>query len=425
MEPKIIILPVGKGYSMKVTEHFHSDVASFEVEGISMVGNNRTGSLIGLTNAGKTFVDSILQAGTAEVSEELHPLYEALKKNHYFVDDFTKKNRITSAYLHVTDRCNLHCLGCYSYVKERNCRQDLTETKIYHILDELAGNGVKILVISGGEPFIRKDIASICRYAKNLGIKVQVITNGTMEKERYEKALPFIDSISVSVDGFQEDVHFIRDNGIMPQVLDTVRFLKERTDMVNLIFTLHKKNIAYMEQYVQLAKQLGTTFNFSMLTAAADNPVFQDYLLGNEEFEQMKAFLKKHHAHITDSPMDTDYLSCKSRCGAGKMMVSISADGTVYPCHMLHIPALQLGNVLKEPLSKIVFRNDNPFLNLDIHHIDGCQDCKYGYFCGGGCRARSYLASRNIYAKSDICDVSYQTLAVKFDRLKQAHGLSS
>lgn len=136
MEPKIIILPVGKGYSMKVTEHFHSDVASFEVEGISMVGNNRTGSLIGLTNAGKTFVDSILQAGTAEVSEELHPLYEALKKNHYFVDDFTKKNRITSAYLHVTDRCNLHCLGCYSYVKERNCRQDLTETKIYHILDE-------------------------------------------------------------------------------------------------------------------------------------------------------------------------------------------------------------------------------------------------------------------------------------------------
>ncbi len=288
---------------------------------------------------------------------------------------------------------------------------------------ELMKNGVKIIVISGGEPFLREDIGLICKYAKQLGMIVQVITNGTMLQERYLEALPFIDAISVSVDGYKNDIQYIRDKGIMPKVIETINFLKQHIKSVNLIFTLHKKNAPYMNEYLKFAEDLDVTFNFSMLTAAFDNEIFQDYLLGQKEFEMIEEFLKEHNVKISDSAMEGAYLSCKSRCGAGKMMISIGADGAVYPCHMLHIADLKLGNILEKELSKIVFSSNNPFLNLDVNHIDGCQECKYGNFCGGGCRARSYLKTGNIYSKSDICGISYKTLEKKFFHLKKAYGM--
>lgn len=408
---------------MVVKERFHVDVVKFEVDGVSMIGNNRTGTLIGLNEDGKKFVEEIYDLEEVEVSKEVEQLYQALKSGYYFENEDKNNNRIVSAYLHVTDNCNLHCIGCYSYVEERNKKKDLTYEEICHELIELAANGVKIIVISGGEPFIRTDIDLICKYAKSLGMVVQIITNGTMPHERYLKALPFIDAISVSVDGYNKDVHFIRDKGIMPKVLDTVKFLKENHPKINLIFTLHRKNAQYMQQYVNLANDMNTTFNFSMLTASPFDKVFSEYTLRKEELDMVEDFLKYNKVKITDSAMEGESLSCKSRCGAGKLLVSVAADGTIYPCHMLHIEKLKLGNVLERDLSSIIFNKDNPFLDLDINKIEGCVDCKYGNFCGGGCRARSYLATGSIYAKADICEVSYNTLDNKFKNLKKTYGL--
>lgn len=103
-------------------------------------------------------------------------------------------------------------------------------------------------------------------------------------------------------------------------------------------------------------------------------------------------------------------------------MISIGADGAVYPCHMLHIADLKLGNILEKELSKIVFSSNNPFLNLDVNHIDGCQECKYGNFCGGGCRARSYL-KQGIFIPKAIFAVSVIKRWKKFFHLKKAYGM--
>lgn len=97
---------------------------------------------------------------------------------------------MASAYVHITDNCNLHCVGCYSHVEKRNKKTDLTYKEICYELDQLADNGVKIIVISGGEPFIREDIELICKYAKGLDMIEHflkhhraVITDSAMEGE--------------------------------------------------------------------------------------------------------------------------------------------------------------------------------------------------------------------------------------------------
>ena len=109
---------------MVVKEKFHIDVVKFEVDGISMIGNNRTGALIGLNEDGKKFVEKIYDLNEVEVPKGLEQLYEALKIGNFFDDMEKDNNRIISAYLHVTDNCNLHCIGCYSYVEERNKKEE-------------------------------------------------------------------------------------------------------------------------------------------------------------------------------------------------------------------------------------------------------------------------------------------------------------
>lgn len=408
---------------MEAKEKFHSDVIRFEIDGIRMIGNNRTGSLIGLDDNGSKFVQEIMDGKNPEVAENIQPLYYAFRDGRFFSSDGEKENKLVSAYFHVTDRCNFHCVGCYSYVDGRNCKKDLALEQICRELDELAENGLEVIVFSGGEPFLREDIDQICKYAKDLGMYTKIITNGTMPHDRYKKALPYIDRISVSVDGYNERVSFIRDEGTMPKVLETVRMLKDEGAVVNLIFTLHHKNANYLYEYRQLAEDLGVTHNFSMLTTSPDDEAFKDYILTDEDFEIVKEYVNHNKAVITDSAMESEGLSCKSRCAAGKMMVSIAADGTVFPCHMLHVDELKLGNLLDKKLKDIIYSDTNPFLNLDINSLESCKSCKYAYLCGGGCRARSYLSTGSIYKNSDICDLSYSHLDKKFTSLKKVYGL--
>ena len=411
---------------MLIKEKFISEVVEFNVDGISMIGNNLSGQFVGLSKDGETFVDSIIANNQAEVTPETEELYKVLKRGNYFLKDMNKEtNHIVSAYLHVTDNCNLHCVGCYSYVDNRNCKSDLSLESIYREIDQLAKNGVRFIVISGGEPFIRDDIDLICKHVKECGMLVQIITNGTMPRTRYVKALQYIDAIAVSVDGYNEKTTFIRDQGIMPKVLDCVKFLKENGANIKLIYTLHKKNVNYIEQYIEQAQKLGVLFSFSMLTVSKADEVMQDYILDDSAIKVVEEYLMKHKIAIMDSPMESINLVCKTRCGAGKLLVSVAADGTVYPCHMLHIPELSLGNVIEKDLEEIGFTKDNPFLDLDVNHIKGCEKCKHRYFCGGGCRARSYLETGSIYDKSDICTVSYKTINNKFERLTKQYGLGS
>lgn len=73
---------------------------------------------------------------------------------------------LTTAYLHVTQRCNLECAGCYSLDDGRNSLEDAPTKSILRAVGQLAREGVSKLIVSGGEPFLRGDLPEIVRFAK-------------------------------------------------------------------------------------------------------------------------------------------------------------------------------------------------------------------------------------------------------------------
>lgn len=248
----------------------NKDVEFFKINGIDIIGNFNNGAVVGLEKEALNY----LQKGSPYNKDKSLELEKALLELGYY-DEMAFK--VHSAYIHVNDRCNLHCIGCYSYIDNRNDREELTFEEICEVLNNLKKSGVDGIVISGGEPFLRDDITEICKYAKE-ELKIGnlcTITNGTLSVEKYAPSLKYIDEFNISIDGYSNDTQFIRDKGIMTLVLNNVKKIKELTPSVNLIVTLHKKNYKEMEKYNDLANDLGVRYSYSIFTNDYENEVFK------------------------------------------------------------------------------------------------------------------------------------------------------
>ena len=186
---------------------FHSEVVLFDFEGIPLIGNYDTGYVIGLTNEGLGGCKQALMSDVAkEEFDSVDPfLFKYLNLGKYF-DRVTKnENLLESAYLHVTQRCNLSCRGCYSDNSQRNNIPDAPLEDIKKALNNLSTCGLKNLIISGGEPFLRKDLPEIIRYAKEECCisSIAVLTNGTVvDDSALRQMREYVDKISVSFDGY-------------------------------------------------------------------------------------------------------------------------------------------------------------------------------------------------------------------------------
>ena len=136
---------------------FSDSVVMFDYAKFPILGNLATGAAIGLDSAEERVCRDAFEAGSKELStDNFSPEFcSALGEGKFFREEHDG-NLSRSAYLHVTQRCNLNCVGCYSVNSKRNASPDLPLADIEVILTKLKGLNVDSLVISGGELFCGK-----------------------------------------------------------------------------------------------------------------------------------------------------------------------------------------------------------------------------------------------------------------------------
>ncbi len=396
---------------------FSENAVLFDIEGVPVIGNFDNGSIIGLTSEGLEFCRKVRSDGVSEdeISVSQKELFDALKAAHFFEDGQSAKEEHTmSAYLHLTQRCNLHCIGCYSLDCQRNRLADPSLEEVKRALDQLSENGCKLVVLSGGEPFLRKDLGEIVRYAKGkAGIAgIQIITNGTKVTSEMLKAVkPYVNGIAVSIDGYDEEhPTFIRDNGIFNSVVGAVELCRNSGIQTSILPTIHAKNYDRIPDYVTLSKKLGVQINFSLLTCSPMDEVLGRWL---PDAEQLRTIAKEilevgidGTVAVNDMPIGGG-IDARKSCEIGNKIVSVGADGTVYPCHMLHDPDLAMGNIFKTDLAEILNSETAKHCrSLHVDQFDTCKDCKHRYLCGGGCRARSYYVHKNLTSHDFYCPMT-------------------
>ena len=403
------------------------DTVLFSFGGVPMVGNLRTGGLIGLTPEGAETCRALAgrDVPEEEIPNSCRELVDHLRRGGYLEGPKPGRARVRSAYLHVTQRCNLSCRFCYSEADDRNRANDPTLDELAAALVLLASLGCERLVISGGEPFLRADLPDVAERCRTAGIPdVTVLTNGLLvDGEAVRPLAGLVSCVGVAFDGPSADAPaHLRGAQRFDRLVAAVRAVRDAGIEARVIPTLHAANLADMPRYERLAKELGATLGYSLLTA--DGRGMGALALSETQLHELGRRCAAGGLLGDESVgAGTTRLCARRSCGAGVGTLSVAADGTVYPCHMLHDRRLAMGNAFVDTPEKIMSSAVAAMMrDLGIEKIERCAACSVRHLCGGGCRARALMAGGGLRGPDPYCELSRSHYEAVADQLSQRFG---
>lgn len=317
---------------------------------------------------------------------------------------------------HITDACNFRCRHCYQ--DNFNFKNDLDFSSIVkvwqNILNYAKNKNFNVsIAITGGEPFLRKDIFNILSYLdsqdilKNLFIisNLSLVNKDTIEKL---KSLKKLKQIKTSLDGATKNINDnIRGYGSFNMVLEKIKLLKENNFKVGLLFTLMKSNIFNLDEIFKISKSISIDSlilerfiplgNSKSLTCEVIDKIDWYNILKNtfEYFGYSIDFdiypIKAVMVKIPENKIFVAY------CNLSLDSFAILPKGDLLPCRRFN---LVIGNLLKENFFEIIKNYDKLFSYFtDKRNLKGkCKNCIYNCF---GCRALSY-ALYNDYLEEDF-----------------------
>lgn len=99
---------------------------------------------------------------------------------------------------HITGLCNLDCPFCCG-APQRICGPDLDTIEL--VIDKLTKAGVTTIVLTGGEPLVRKDLPEIIKFLHQKGLEVYLSTNGVLLLKYWSKIKKYFRCLGLPLDG--------------------------------------------------------------------------------------------------------------------------------------------------------------------------------------------------------------------------------
>jgi radical SAM protein with 4Fe4S-binding SPASM domain len=312
-----------------------------------------------------------------------------------FLHQFNKKaanlRLPVSGSINITNRCNLRCVHCYldpKHINRDQIQNELNTEEIKSIVDEIAQAGCLYLLITGGEPLVRKDFAEIYRYVKSKGIIVTLFTNGTLLSDKFLDLFndfpPRVIEISLygAIANTYEKITGVQ--GSYERCIAGIEQLMDRglnLRLKTVLMTINRHEFAEMEQ---MAKYYGVRFRFdAALFPRFNGDLFPLKLRVSPEEAVDKEFSErsrrdewhKFYDHFQDVP-STDAMY---QCGAGLTYFHIDAYGNLQPCLMNvnHQVSLRESSFLDAWNGKIRQVREK---KLSANHV--CVDCSKRVLCG-------------------------------------------
>ncbi|MEJ2683603.1 MAG: radical SAM protein [Candidatus Sulfobium sp.] len=333
----------------------------------------------------------------------------------------------------ITRRCNLRCVHCRSSSEmEVKGHPDFTKDEAFRVIDDIAGYAKPVVVLSGGEPLVRKDVFDIARHGTDRGLRMCLATNGTLVNQEVCEDIKSsgIRIVSLSLDGSDEAVHddFRSQKGAFAGTMNAARLFRENgiEFIINSSFT--KRNQEEIPKVYRLAKKLGATaWYMFMIVPTGRGEEIMNELISKEDYEEIldwhydmekeedtmlvRPTCAPHYYRVVlqQSKKKGEKFNRRSLkfstgggkgCIAGQLICLIDVDGNVLPCSYFPKPA---GNI-REKSFREIWESSELFRELrDFRKYKGkCGSCEYINVCGG-CRARAYSIHGDYLEEEPFC----------------------
>jgi uncharacterized protein len=347
---------------------------------------------------------------------------------------------LLSAWLHVTNACNLRCPYCYVHKTTEHMDESVGRASVDAVFQSAVSQGFPAVKLkyAGGEASLNHQLMlSLQQYATELAAEHGIQLHATLLSNGVKLSRAFIDvlrekniRVMISLDGIGSlhDLQrpFVNGKPSFRFVERTISDLVERGHAPHLSITITNRNYSGLSDVVRFALERNLTFSLNFFRdndGAArfgdlqyEEQAMIDSLL--DAFGVIQALLPRWS--VLGSILDRgQLLQPRQRpCGVGHDYVVIDQRGRVAKCHMEIEKTL--GDVMRDDPLELVQTDLALVQNLSVDEKEGCRTCTWRYWCSGGCPVATFRATGRYDIKSPNCNI-YQAIypaALKLEGLR-------
>ena len=331
-----------------------------------------------------------------------------------------------------TFECDSSCVHCTSAGKPA-AKDEVDTADAMKIVNEVCDFGASFFGITGGQPFLRKDLFDVIGYARKLGLNASIITDGRLiDQKTYESIVENGVKISISIDGAKKTNDIIRGKGAYAAAVSAIEKFSQEKLLNCLVYTFANAsesvtnvNEEDIRHVLDLARRYDARwvvfhgfipYSKDKNTLKADLSPKQYEWVCNKLYDLTLEYNGKpginiyipFYARVAKQRGMPDFDNWYNnfflgRCFFGKFM-SIAENGDIIPCS--YNDAYRVGNVKDKSLKQIwaEMQNSDFFSKVkDKNNMKGkCGVCEYRDICGG-CRSSALFYTGDILGSDPRC----------------------
>jgi 12,18-didecarboxysiroheme deacetylase len=339
----------------------------------------------------------------------------------------------------MTQACNLKCVHCYAHAVEKAKGKELTTEEGRTMIDDLAAFGAPVILFSGGEPLMRRDLIPLAHYAVDKGMRAVISTNGTLITKEKAKELKDVgvSYVGVSLDGMEEvNDRFRGKKGAFRDAMAGMRNCQDVGLKVGLRFTVNRMNVDEVPRIFDLIEESNiprVCFYHLVYAGRGSELVTED--LSHEDTRRIVDLIIDRTKEMVDRGISKEVLTVDNHAdgpylylrmerednprakevlallkmnegnSSGRGIGCISWDGSVYADQFWRYHSF--GNILERPFSQIWTDLSDPLmarLKEKKKHVRGrCAACRWLDVCAGNFRVRAEAVTGDLWAPDPAC----------------------
>ena len=347
-----------------------------------------------------------------------------------------------------TRRCNLKCLHCYARANSRTTNGDLSTTEGQALIRDLAEFGVPVILFSGGEPLLRKDLFDLASLAKDWGLRIALSTNGTLITPEVARKLQQIGfaEVGISLDGLRPVHDYFRGKeGAFQAALTGIRNSIAAGLRVSLRMTITRFNYAELPAIFHLvAEEKIDRVCFYHLAYSGRGENLRENDITHQQTRAVLDFICKQTLDFYRSGLAKEVLTVGNHADGVYLYLKIKKQDPERAARILELLKINggnnagikigavdnrgyvhpdqfwwhysLGNVCQRKFGDIWMDTSEPLLRglKDRKSLlkGRCSRCRFLDLCNGNLRERAEAVFGDVWAEDPACYLSDQEIGI-------------